>query len=81
MRAPFKLPPVSAALSTENDFLHFPYTQIPYPFKAGTAPPGCLAAHERFRLVLLCSQPDTVHGFPLRKTEFHHRTIPKCTAF
>ena len=37
-----------------------------------TTPPGCLTAHERFCLVLLCSQPDTVHRFPLRKTEFHH---------
>ena len=28
-----------------------------------------LTAHERFCLVLLCSQPDTVHRFPLRKTQ------------
>ncbi len=32
-------------------------------------PPGTLTAHGRFRLVLLCSHPDTVHGFPLRKTQ------------
>ena len=32
-------------------------------------PPGTLTAHERFHLVLLCSHPDTVHGFPLRKTQ------------
>ena len=31
--------------------------------------PGALAAHEKFRLVLLCSQPDTVHGLSLRKTQ------------
>ena len=31
-----------------------------------------LTAHGRFYLVLLCSQPDTVRRFPLRKTEFHH---------
>lgn len=31
--------------------------------------PGALAAHEKFRLVLLCSQPDTVHGFLLRRTQ------------
>ena len=31
--------------------------------------PGTLTAHERFCLVLLCSQPDTVHRFPLRKTQ------------
>ena len=37
--------------------------------KSDTAPPGCLTAHEKFRLVLLCSQPDTVHRFPLRKTQ------------
>ena len=30
---------------------------------------GTLAAHEKFRLVLLCSQPDTVHGLSLRKTQ------------
>jgi len=35
-------------------------------------PPGDLTAHGKFRLVLLCSQPDTVRRFPLRKTEFHH---------
>lgn len=29
--------------------------------------PGCSASHGRFRLVLLCSQPDTVHEFPLRR--------------
>ena len=33
------------------------------------APPGFLTSHERFCLVLLCSQPDTVHRFPLRKTQ------------
>ena len=33
------------------------------------APPGTLTAHERFHLVLLCSHPDTVHGFSLRKTQ------------
>ena len=32
-------------------------------------PPGTLTAHERFHLVLLCSHPDTVHGFSLRKTQ------------
>ena len=37
-----------------------------------TAPPSFLTAHGRFYLVLLCSQPDTVRRFPLRKTEFHH---------
>ncbi len=31
-------------------------------------PPGTLTAHGSFHLVLLCSHPDTVHGFPLRKT-------------
>ena len=36
------------------------------------APPSFLTAHGRFYLVLLCSQPDTVRRFPLRKTEFHH---------
>ena len=30
--------------------------------------PGALAAHRSFRLVLLHSCPDTVHGFLLRKT-------------
>ena len=33
------------------------------------APPGFLTSHGRFCLVLLCSQPDTVHRFPLRKTQ------------
>lgn len=32
-------------------------------------PPGFLTAHERFCLVLLCSQPDTVHRVPLRETQ------------
>ena len=31
--------------------------------------PGTLTAHERFCLVLLYSYPDTVHRFPLRKTQ------------
>ena len=31
--------------------------------------PGALAAHEWFCLVLLCSQPDTVHRYSLRKTQ------------
>ena len=30
--------------------------------------PGTLTAPERFRLVLLRSRPDTVHGFPSRET-------------
>ena len=30
--------------------------------------PGCPTSHERFRLVLLRSRPDTVHRFPLRET-------------
>ena len=37
-----------------------------------TTPPGTLTAHERFYLVLLCSQPDTVRRFPLRKTKLRH---------
>lgn len=32
-------------------------------------PPGALTAHGSFHLVLLCSHPDTVHGFSLRKTQ------------
>ena len=31
--------------------------------------PGTLTAPERFHLVLLRSRPDTVHGFPSRKTQ------------
>ena len=31
--------------------------------------PGTLTAHRRFHLVLLHSCPDTVHRFPLRKTQ------------
>lgn len=31
--------------------------------------PGTLTAHESFCLVLLYSYPDTVHRFPLRKTQ------------
>ena len=51
-----------------------------WPDRAAT-PPGDLTAHGKFRLVLLCSQPDTVRRFPLRKTEFHHcRQIRQCTA-
>ena len=41
----------------------------PYTLPLQLTPPGTLAAHERFHLVLLCSHPDTVHGFPLRKTQ------------
>lgn len=33
------------------------------------APPGTLTAHERFCLVLLCSQSDTVRRGSLRKTQ------------
>ena len=39
------------------------------PQAAPQAPPGALTAHGRFYLVLLCSQPDTVHRVPLRKTQ------------
>ena len=41
----------------------------PYTLPLQLTPPGTLAAHERFHLVLLCSHPDTVRGFPLRKTQ------------
>ena len=43
--------------------------QKPHTWSLLPTPPGCLTAHERFYLVLLCSQPDTVHRFPLRKTQ------------
>ena len=47
--------------------------------------PGCLAAHEKHRLMLLGSPPDMVHGFPLRETGSstlltgvrRHRTYPR----
>ena len=41
----------------------------PYPLPLQLTPPGTLAAHGNFCLVLLCSQPDTVHRHPLRKTQ------------
>lgn len=41
----------------------------PYPLPLQLTPPGTLAAHGKFCLVLLCSQPDTVRRHPLRKTQ------------
>ena len=41
----------------------------PYALPLQLTPPGTLTAHEKFCLVLLCSQPDTVHRHPLRKTQ------------
>ena len=41
-------------------------------------PPGALTAHGSFHLVLLCSHPDTVHGFPLRKTRTSTPLIKGC---
>ena len=38
-------------------------------YSCSSLSPGDLTAHERFRLVLLHSCPDTVHRFPLRKTQ------------
>ena len=35
---------------------------------SGLPKAGLSASHGRFRLVLLCSQPDTVHEFPLHRT-------------
>ncbi len=40
----------------------------PMRYSGSQLSPGTLTAHERFHLVLLCSHPDTVHRFPLRKT-------------
>jgi len=48
------------------------HIQRPHTPVANTTPPGTLTAHERFYLVLLCSQPDTVRRFPLRETKLHH---------
>lgn len=42
------------------------------------APPSFLTAHGRFYLVLLCSQPDTVHRHPLRKTQTSSPLIKGC---
>ena len=44
-------------------------TLCPYALPLQLTPPGTLTAHEKFCLVLLCSQPDTVHRHPLRKTQ------------
>ena len=41
----------------------------PYTLPLQLTPPGTLTAHGKFCLVLLCSQPDTVHRHPLRKTQ------------
>ena len=45
-----------------------------------TTTSGSLTAHAKSCLVLLCSQPDTVHRHSLRKTEYHHHYLT-CTAF
>ena len=45
-----------------------PRTRNPHSLPLQPAPPGTPTAHEKFCLVLLCSQPDTVHRHPLRKT-------------
>ena len=44
-------------------------TLCPYALPLQLTPPGTLTAHEKFCLVLLCSQPDTVHRHPLRETQ------------
>ena len=41
----------------------------PYALPLQLTPPGTLTAHGKFCLVLLCSQPDTVHRHPLRETQ------------
>ena len=38
--------------------------------------PGALASHRRFRLMLLRSRPDMVHGFLLRKTQISTPVCP-----
>ena len=39
------------------------------PDLSGIRTPGFAASHRRFCLVLLCSQPDTVHRFLLHRTQ------------
>lgn len=38
-------------------------------YRNGELNPGTPTAHERFCLVLLCSQPDTIHKLSLRRTK------------
>ena len=48
------------------------YAGIQRPYIHGTdiPPPGTLTAHERFCLVLLCSQPDTVRSSHCVRPDF-----------
>ena len=50
------------------------YTKIRY--RTYRLNPGALASHRRFRLMLLRSRPDMVHGFLLRKTQISTPVCP-----
>ncbi len=62
-------PRLHAMHANENyEAVHLPLYTRPIRYRSSWLRPSDLAAHERFRLMLLGSPPDMVHGHPLRKT-------------
>ena len=52
-----------------NESTRFASNAVPRRYPCSQLGPGTLTSHERSCLVLLRSRPDTVHRFPLRKTQ------------
>ena len=57
-----------AAAWKKSFFVHCASNQANRRYLGSLLNPGTLTAPGRFRLVLLRSRPDTVHGFPSRET-------------